>query len=103
MESDTKYERAKKRVEEIRGFRIHLGVYLIINALILIAIAIQSASQGEALFRWASLSTPFFWGIGLGFHAAHVFGFNFIFGKQWEERQIRKIMDKDRKEAEKFK
>ncbi|MDX1331956.1 MAG: 2TM domain-containing protein [Robiginitalea sp.] len=49
------------------------------------------------------MSTPVFWGIGLGIHALNVFGINGILGRRWEERQIRKFMEEDRKKAEKFK
>ena len=97
-----KLERAKKRVEEIKGFRIHLMVYLVINLLILLATGIQNFRQDEPLLRWHMLSTPFFWGIGLALHAGKVFGFNALFGKDWEERKIAEYMEEDRRESDRF-
>jgi hypothetical protein len=46
--------------------------------------------------------TLFGWGIGLAFHAAKVFGFNPLFGKNWEERQIQKFIEKDKREMDKY-
>ena len=102
MENEEKRKRAKKRVEEIRGFYIHLMVYLVVNAFIVIVIMIQSRMQEEPLLRWPVLVTPFFWGIGLAFHALHVFGYGSWFGKKWERRMIEKFMEEDRREAEKY-
>ena len=31
---EIKYQRAKKRVEALRGFYIHLGVYIVVNLLL---------------------------------------------------------------------
>jgi hypothetical protein len=97
-----KRKRAKKRVEEIKGFYIHLVVYIVINLFILITIMIQSHAQGEPLLRWPSLITPLFWGLGLLIHALVTFRLNPFFGKNWEDRMIQKFMEEDRKEAERF-
>lgn len=96
--SNDKYGRAKKRVDELKALFIHTGVYLVINAFILINIGLQS----ENFWQWGHFFTPFFWGIGLAIHAAITFRFNPLFGKDWEERQIKKYMDKDRQEADKY-
>lgn len=96
--SDDKLGRAKKRVDELKGFYIHLTVYVVINAFILVNIALQSIN----FWQWGHFFTLFFWGIGLLVHAAVAFQFNPLFGKNWEERQIKKYMDKDREEANKF-
>lgn len=100
---EEKLKRAKKRVEEIKGFYIHLSVFVFINLMLLIVQNIRIFYDGRALFQWYSLYTPLFWGIGLAFHGAKVFGWLPFFGKKWEDEQIRKYMEKDRKEAEKFK
>jgi len=34
--TDEKYERAKKRVEELKGFYSHLTLFLIINAILIL-------------------------------------------------------------------
>ncbi len=98
-----KFKRAKKRVEELKGFYIHLTVYLVINSFIVLNIMIRSWSGGDSFWHFGTFFTPFFWGIGLAFHAAKVFGYNPILGKKWEERQIRKYIEKDKRDAAKYK
>ncbi|NKI32731.1 2TM domain-containing protein [Croceivirga thetidis] len=95
---DSKMGRARKRVDELKGFYIHLMVYIAVNAFILINIAIQSNNFWE----WGHFFTLIFWGIGLGIHAAITFRFNPLFNKNWEERQIKKYMERDREDASKF-
>ena len=91
-----RYKTAQKRVKDIKGFYVHLIVYFFVNAAIFIVIT-KDEGLLNGLGSIANYSTPFFWGIGLLAHWASVFGPNFIFGKAWEERKIREIMDKDKK------
>ncbi|MEN8124988.1 MAG: 2TM domain-containing protein [Bacteroidota bacterium] len=99
MEEDykeyNKYIKAKKKVDEIKGFYIHLTVYIVVNAFLMIPIL--KYSNPNEISIW-SFSTAIFWGIGLLFHAYGVFGKNIIFSKDWEERKIKELMDKDKKE-----
>lgn len=90
-----RYEEAQKRVKQIKGFYVHLIIYLFINAAILI-VNLKSNQISEEKDIWVFLITPFFWGIGLFFHWLRLFGPNFIFGKKWEERKIKELMDKER-------
>jgi hypothetical protein len=98
--------RAKKHVDELKGFYIHLLVYVLVNIFITSVTVIARVNGGEsfgaAFFSFASFSTAIFWGIGLAFHAAKVYSFSPFFSKDWEERQIQKYIEKDKKEAEKY-
>jgi|SRR5690606_18421922 hypothetical protein len=94
-----KYRRAKKQVEEIKGFYIHLVVYLLVNAFILVNIY----NNVDDFWIWPHFFTLLGWGIGLAFHAAKVFGYNPLFGKEWEKRMIEKYMEEDKREMEKYK
>ncbi|MEP2057957.1 2TM domain-containing protein [Maribacter litoralis] len=106
FEQSDKLIRAQKKVKELKGFYIHLLVYVLVNLFLMtITItAIMSAGESftEALFNIGTFSTPFFWGIGLAFHAAKVFGFNPFFSKDWEQRQISKYVEQEERDAEKF-
>ena len=82
------YKRAKMRVDEVRGFWSHLAVYIIVNLGIFIVNMLTTPHQ--LWFYWSLLG----WGIGLLAHGFHVFCAQGIFGKDWEERQIKKYMDK---------
>ncbi len=86
--ADEKYEKAKKRVEEIKGFYTHAIVYVVVNiGLFLLNLF---TNPGGWWFYWAL----FGWGIGLFFHAMGVFVFNRFPNKKWEEQKIKEVMDK---------
>lgn len=90
-----RYERAQKRVKSLSGFYRHLGVYIIVNV-VLISIKAVRLDPGESFWSFNTFSTAFFWGIGLAFHAFGVFYNTVFFGKEWEERKINEMMNKDR-------
>lgn len=95
FERRSTYKRAKKRVEEEKGFYKHLTAYIIVNIFLLF---INSDFIDEGFTNWLQWNlyiTPFFWGIGLFIHWIKVFNPNIIFSKQWENRKIKEIIDKD--------
>jgi hypothetical protein len=86
---ETKYQKAKKRVEAIKGLYIHLTVYVVVN---LILFSINMIVSPDSLwFYWPLMG----WGIGVVFHALSVLGFSRAFGGDWEERKIRELMEKE--------
>lgn len=88
---------AKKRVKRIKGFYSHLLVYVVINIMIVI-INIQDLGPGESYFQYENFFTLFFWGIGLAVHGLSVFLPDFLLGQKWEERKIKELMDRDKKQ-----
>ena len=86
-----KLARAKKRVDKIKGFYIHLAVYVLVNMFILVNIYLATSRQGESFGQWGHFFTAIFWGLGVIFHAFCVFRLNPFFGKNWEKKQIRNI------------
>lgn len=107
LKRENKLERAKKRVDEIKGFYVHLTIYLAVNTLITIVNIVKNMgngeSLGEAIWDYGTFAVWLFWGIGLLFHAIKVFSLNPFFNKDWEQRQIRKYMEKEKKEIKKYK
>ncbi len=105
--NDLKKQRAKKRVEELKGFYIHFMVYILVNIMISTVIIVAQMYDGdgfgEAVWNFGVVSTWLFWGIGVFFHALKVFSLNPFFGRDWEERQIQKYMDEDKQAADKYK
>ena len=97
-----KFERAHKKMKDIKGFYSHLVIYLIINfMLILIQMGIFNGSLASVRVpSWAHFTTPFFWGIGVFFHGLYVFQHKFTIFKDWEERKIKEYMEKDEEEFE---
>lgn len=92
---EQRYLRAKKKVKSIKGFYIHLMVYLLVNGFVIISKAISDGGW-EVFWEWQSYNTPIFWGIGLAFHAFGVFGMDVLLGRDWEDRKIKEMMDKDK-------
>lgn len=87
-----RYEEAKKQVKEIKGFYGHLLSYVIVISILAF---INLYYTPEYLwFFWPMLG----WGIGLFFHALGVFNFVPFFGKDWEERKINELMEKEKKQ-----
>lgn len=100
------YERARKRVNEIKGFYSHLSAYIIVNIVLFLAkgkiqfLLLSKGALGDPDFLnwidWNVYGTPIIWGIGLIIHALYVFKANPFFGKNWEERQIEKYMNEEK-------
>ena len=87
MDDQTRYEEAKKRVTEIKDFYHHLVVYGVVNVVLIILNLMTS--PGYYWFVW-----PLFgWGIGVALHGVSVFGG--FWGRSWEERKIKELMDRD--------
>lgn len=81
------YERAQKRVKEIKSFYGNLISYCIVIP-VLIIINLMT-SPDDIWFYFPMLG----WGIGIAAHGMNVFAV----GKNWEEKKIRKIMEKQNK------
>lgn len=88
---------AKKRVRDLKGFYTHLLVYVVINLFIL-AVQIKGEPLLEGLSQPENYYTAFFWGIGVVAHALSVFGSSFFLGRDWEERKIKELMEKEKRQ-----
>ena len=84
------YQRAKKRVADLRGFYIHLMVYLVVN-LGLFAINMLT-SPGSLWFYWPLIG----WGIAVVINALVVFSGG-LFDNAWEERKIHELMEDEQR------
>jgi hypothetical protein len=89
QERQQRYDRARERVQAIKGFYIHASAYVLVNIALFV---INFLVGGGWWFYWPLIG----WGIGLGVHALSVFGFGGPWGREWEERKTREFMDRDR-------
>jgi hypothetical protein len=87
---DERYRAARARVRTIKDFYKNLFTYLAVNVLLIV---INLLTSPDALwFYWVTL----FWGFGIVLHASKVFVFkDRFFGKDWEERKIKELMEKE--------
>lgn len=82
------YLRAKEQVEKEKSFYGNLTAYCIIISILAILNFLTTS------FPWA-IFPAVGWGIGLLFHGFSAFNYNPFFGKDWEARKIKQLMDKN--------
>ena len=86
LSENAAYARAKKRVEELKGFYGNFSTYcIVIPSLALIN---YITYWDHKWFIYPMLG----WGLGVLFHGVSVFGY----GKSWEERKIQEIINKEK-------
>lgn len=93
---EARYERAKKRVQALSGFYKHLAAYILVNTFLILIKYFRD--EDSNFYEFSTFSTAFFWGIGLAFHALSVFYNHVFFGRNWEDRKIRELMEKDKRQ-----
>jgi FtsH-binding integral membrane protein len=90
-EEAERYYQAHKRVKEIKDFYSHLTVYLLCNPIVIVVNLMTSPGY---LYFWYSLLG---WGFAIVMHGLAAFRVSPIFNKEWEERKIREILEKEKK------
>jgi hypothetical protein len=86
--ADKRYQKAKERVEAIKGFYGNLTAYcLVIPFLIWL-------NYRTTDFPWV-IFPILGWGFGVTMHGKEAYGTNPLWGKRWEEKKIRELMEKD--------
>mgnify|MGYP000441077783 FL=1 len=92
---DKRYLQAKEKVEAIKSFFGKLGAYLLVIPFL-------------AWLNWRTTDFPWVifpaigWGFGLVMHGMEAYGYNPLWGKRWEERKIRRLMEEDKDESTKY-
>ncbi|MEN8798882.1 MAG: 2TM domain-containing protein [Flavobacteriaceae bacterium] len=85
---DKRYQKAKEKVEAIKGFYGNLLAYCIVIPFL-------------AWLNWRTTSFPWVvfpmlgWGLGVLLHGMEVYGYNPLWGKRWEERKLRELMEQE--------
>ena len=84
---EERYEEAKRRVAEEKSFYTHLLTFMVIIPFLVLVN--YFTSRGYWWVKWPILG----WGLGLFMHGMRTFGG--LYGKDWEDKRIKKYMDKD--------
>ncbi|MGI9546288.1 MAG: histidine kinase [Flavobacteriaceae bacterium] len=85
---DKRYQKAREKVEAIKGFFGNLLAYCIVIPFL-------------GWLNWQTTAFPWVvfpamgWGLGVLLHGMEVYGFNPLWGKRWEERKLRQLMEED--------
>lgn len=99
-----KYEWAKKRAKDIKGFYNHLLVYIIIMVMLVIARFyilpqyVEMDDLGPDGIYWINANvvwTGALWGLGVLIHGLWVKKSRLKFLNRWEERKIKEIMEEE--------
>ena len=90
IEKDSAYQKAQKKVEEIKGFYGHLFSYIVVITGLGILNLLTSPEH------WWFLYPALGWGAGLAAHGMAVFNYMPFFGAEWEERKLKELINKDR-------
>ena len=96
LNDEDQYYEAKKRVEMLKGFYGNLVSFIIVNIFLLVINLYTSPNH--LWFYWPLL----WWGIGVVFHGFKVFGVFPHFGREWEEKKINEIMEKEKNKTNKW-
>ncbi|MBQ4914769.1 2TM domain-containing protein [Maribacter sp. MMG018] len=85
---DKRYQKAKEKVEAIKGFYGNLIAYCIVIP------CLAFLNYKTTSFPWIIFPVVG-WGFGLLTHGLEAFGYHPIWGKRWEERKLRELMEKE--------
>jgi two-component system LytT family sensor kinase len=87
MLENAKYMRAKKKVDDLKGFYASLVAYVVVMPFL---ITLNYKTSWHFQWFWFPM---FGWGLGLIIGAFNIFGY----GGNWEARKIKEIMEKENK------
>ncbi|MDC6362960.1 MULTISPECIES: 2TM domain-containing protein [Flavobacteriaceae] len=105
---ESKYDRAYKRVKEIKDFYRHVMIFIVVNGtlyLIKTGILLPLLPDGVRVelqyFDWVHVNF-IIWALILLVHVVYLFRYRIEFLRTWEERQIKKIMEREASEIDKY-
>lgn len=91
-----RYQKAQKKVKEIKGFYGNLISYVLVMS-VLIFINLRYSPK-HLWFFYPMLG----WGIGVFFQAMSVYNLFPFFNKEWEEKKIKQFIEDEKRNANKY-
>ncbi len=89
------FERAIKKVKEVKSFYINLSCYCVVIPL-LIGVNLYFMPQ-QIWWYWSAI----FWGIGVAIHGISAFGDGF-YGTDWEFQKVNELLEVEKGKSEQF-
>jgi hypothetical protein len=89
MEQDERYRRAKKRVDEIKSFWTHFGIYVMVMVILVLVDRYADNIPNTWWVQWPAMG----WGIAIVIHAFTTY--SPFSTAAWEQRKIKELMEKD--------
>ncbi|WP_278035300.1 2TM domain-containing protein [Flavobacterium nitratireducens] len=91
-----RYEAAQKKVKKLKDFYSHLLTYVIVVSFL--AFINFYYTPQYLWFIWTLMG----WGIGVLFHALGTFEIIPFFGKDWEQKKINELIEKENHNQKKW-
>jgi len=82
--------KVKRQVKEMKIFYLHLMAYAVVMTVLMIINLITWPFY--LWFLWPVLG----WGIPLAFHALSVFNMTLFLGRDWEQRKIEELIEREK-------
>ena len=97
IDKRNKFERAKKRVDELKKFYKHLLFYIVINGFFIGRRIFRDIEHGDSLIEAitdvSNYKLFFWWTIILVIHGLKVYRFDYFFDDKWKARKIKEEMN----------
>ncbi|MDR2234810.1 MAG: 2TM domain-containing protein [Chryseobacterium sp.] len=90
-----RYKEAENSVKKLKNFYMSVFIYAAVNLFILL-VNYWDLKPGESIWEIQYFIVPIIWGIIVMLYGFTVFFPGFVLGRKWEEKKIRKLMEKDR-------
>jgi len=98
---ENRYNRAKKKVDRIKGFYTHAMVYVVVN-IVLLSMIYSGYANVRGFLNLGSFSTAIGWGIGLFIHGVSVFGKGLFFNSNWEDQKMKQFLKEEEQKNHKW-
>jgi 2TM domain len=85
MDEEQKQEQARRKVARLKAFYAHLTVYVLVITMLFF---INLLTPGPWWFQWPLIG----WGIAVALQALGVYGFDRVFGPEWEQKKYDEFM-----------
>lgn len=89
-----KYLRAKRKVENLKSFYIHLIVFILVNIFLILINVVNYKEVGHWWFIYPVIG----WGIGLVIHGISITSSG-PFGEKWEREKMEKYINEDKRDT----
>lgn len=93
---EQRYIRAKKRLDNLKLFYIHLLGYIILVVLLSYNLYIMEGTHKE-FFKWFDITIMIAWTVFIVLHWWRVFKGKLFFKTNWEDKKIRQYMEEEHK------
>jgi len=92
-ENNKKFLRAKKRVEVLKKYYIHLAIFITVIITTSIIKGVYGVREEIIYGGFDTFTIWIWWGIAVAFHTFKVFGSRIFLSKDWEDQKIKDYMD----------